>query len=474
MGKKSKRRGNKKITKGTTAKEETEAEIQQSIDQLAISNYEKPPSDARCWCLDQHDSGMSIERNCSCRGGSGFVHLSCYTKYAEGETKKRFGALSNARSEEELAKMEVELLNAWGSCPTCHQSFQGKFAIDLWSRCAAFVKDYNPDSNGLYLYIEALTSKLTSMTNTYGSEDTWRLVHKNEATHIANELLSLYKEMKEESDEDNPTFILQKEGLVYECLAYFSLGDARINGNKESAKAAIEYFKQTRDKYEEADIDGDLSFKILQIERNIRLAKHECGVEKENTETELKRSRDLYNKAISSQGKESLNAIVAGSEQLAIDLHLAKRGIESQRLVTELYTICKRIYGLNHPTTKQVMKHKKDITFREVGLPQPDGSTRKFQVLRYIDYKTVRLLGIGSNQSIGLEISVPIYKICMKEGTPILVRGIPEDDEKSCLNGKIGDLRSDYTIHFEDESLEPTRLWPIYFQILFDELPPKE
>ena len=58
MGKKSKRRGNKKNTH-TTA-EETEADLLQAgIDELAIQ--EKPPSDARCWiCLDQHDSGMSI------------------------------------------------------------------------------------------------------------------------------------------------------------------------------------------------------------------------------------------------------------------------------------------------------------------------------------------------------------------------------------------------------------------------------
>ena len=45
MGKKSKRRGDKKISKSTTA-EDTHADLQQGIDELAISNNnEKPPSD---------------------------------------------------------------------------------------------------------------------------------------------------------------------------------------------------------------------------------------------------------------------------------------------------------------------------------------------------------------------------------------------------------------------------------------------
>ena len=487
MGKKSKRRCNKKKTTAgaATTTEDTEADLlQQSIDQLAISNYEKPPSDAACWiCLDQHDSGMSIERNCSCRGGSGFVHLSCYTKYAEEETKKRFARFSNARSftsedeedeeyvAEELAKMEAELLDAWGKCPTCHQFFLGKFSIDLWSRCAAFVKDYNPDSVGLY--VRALTSKLTSMTNTYSTEDTWRLVHNNEATRIANELLSLYKEMKG-SDEVNPNLILQKEGLVYECLANFSMGEARRNNKKESGKFAEEYFAKARDKYKE--VQGDLSFKIASMERSVFVARREYCKERESTETALKRSRDLYDKAISSHGKESLNAIVAG-EQLVASLHIAHRGIESQRLITELYTICQRIYGLNHPTTKQVMKHKENATVREVGLPQPDGTTRNFQALRYINDKTVLLLDIGSN--LDVQLSVPSNSICIKDGTPVLIRGIPDDYEQSYLNGKIGDLRpvgdeGEYKIYFEDASLEPAKVYTDYIQILFDELPPKE
>ena len=111
---------------------------------------------------------------------------------------------------EKLARMEAELLNAWSNCPTCHQSFQGQFSIDLWSRCGTFLKDNTTDSIGLY--VEALTNKLMSMANTYAYEDTWRMVHKNEATRIANELLSLYEEMKEESYEGikihNPNLIL--------------------------------------------------------------------------------------------------------------------------------------------------------------------------------------------------------------------------------------------------------------------------
>lgn len=99
-----------------------------------------------------------------------------------------------------------------------------------------------------------------------------------------------YIEMKG-SDEDNPNLILQNEGLVCECLANFSMGEARKNDNRESGKAASEYFAKARDKYKE--VDGDLSFKIFQIERYIRLAKHEFCEEEESTETGLKISRDF-------------------------------------------------------------------------------------------------------------------------------------------------------------------------------------
>ena len=46
-----------------------------------------------CWlCLEEgpDESGAPLVRNCSCRGLSGFAHLSCLQKYAESEGRRAY------------------------------------------------------------------------------------------------------------------------------------------------------------------------------------------------------------------------------------------------------------------------------------------------------------------------------------------------------------------------------------------------
>ncbi len=46
-----------------------------------------------CWiCFDEgpDDDGAPLIRNCSCRGTSGFVHLSCVVNYAENKSREAY------------------------------------------------------------------------------------------------------------------------------------------------------------------------------------------------------------------------------------------------------------------------------------------------------------------------------------------------------------------------------------------------
>jgi E3 ubiquitin-protein ligase DOA10 len=46
-----------------------------------------------CWlCLEEglDNSGKPLVRNCSCRGSSGFAHISCIINFAESESKKAY------------------------------------------------------------------------------------------------------------------------------------------------------------------------------------------------------------------------------------------------------------------------------------------------------------------------------------------------------------------------------------------------
>ena len=55
-------------------------------------------------CLDaQHESGEPLRRDCSCRGGSGWVHVSCLVGYAENRSSR--------------SRNSADLKKAWQDCP---------------------------------------------------------------------------------------------------------------------------------------------------------------------------------------------------------------------------------------------------------------------------------------------------------------------------------------------------------------------
>ncbi len=107
-----------------------------------------PSSGASCWiCLheDADDSGQPIRRDCSCRGDSGWVHLSCLIQYAEtksegwikknGEMYWGTGMLAGGVIDNEARKTDP-----WMVCPNCRQHYISQFSIDIIDGKVTFVK----------------------------------------------------------------------------------------------------------------------------------------------------------------------------------------------------------------------------------------------------------------------------------------------------------------------------------------------
>lgn len=119
------------------------------LSELDAPRYEDVSS---CWiCLEegQNDSGQQLLRDCSCRGGSGFSHLSCLVEYA-GYKYQQINDVS-------------QFSNPWEVCPSCNQNYQNELAVNLATKFVDFVE--NTYADDLSRYLEALLFKLTTLHN---------------------------------------------------------------------------------------------------------------------------------------------------------------------------------------------------------------------------------------------------------------------------------------------------------------------
>ena len=116
------------------------------------------PDGAVCYfCLGEEgdEEGKPLVRDCSCRGNSGFAHLSCLTNYAE---QKSIGA----REVDTAAFAEP-----WEICNNCKQPFQCQLSIDLSYAFVSFAEStYGHPGNSKWdklKVMESLRSKIKVM-----------------------------------------------------------------------------------------------------------------------------------------------------------------------------------------------------------------------------------------------------------------------------------------------------------------------
>jgi len=112
-----------------------------------------------CWlCLEEgpDEGGAPLVRDCSCRGTSGFAHLSCIVKYAEIEGKQLY--------EREWAP---SCIRPFSICPNCKQFYQSGVRKGLAKACVEFVeKGFKDKMNFLlhkHLYAHAMMNQMAML-----------------------------------------------------------------------------------------------------------------------------------------------------------------------------------------------------------------------------------------------------------------------------------------------------------------------
>jgi hypothetical protein len=238
--------------------------------------------------LDDDDADEPLRRDCACRGtDAGFVHLSCLAEYAATKSKQ-----TNS-----MNLGMIEFIKPWRDCPSCHQKYQNKLAVDIATEFVSFVRRQYPHDT--QKQVESLHLKLRALSSMF---ERLQPVQKREAGVTANVLLSLIDRMRANVSP------LPERYSEFEADAYNTHGGIALDeGTEESARRALAHFENQL-KVREA-IGHAVGIAIAK--RNIAIAKsmYEGG----SNEELLKTSQDLYELRVAKLGEEHENTIIAGT-----------------------------------------------------------------------------------------------------------------------------------------------------------------
>ena len=434
-----------------------------------------PPPDGEeeeiCWlCLDaNHESGLPLRRDCSCRGGSGFAHLPCIVEYAMNKNEQ----WRTGYSIDSVDEYDFDIfVTPWGDCPNCKQYYGYQLTLDLANALVSLVEEKYPGDKLIYMH--ALYQKLDAL-----AYRTSQPKQTEEAKQIGNEILNMIVQMKngDSSLPENILRILQHtEANVYHNLAFF----------EEDAKTAVGYYEKYRD-FLETTGHGD-KYNVAVIEQSIIELKstYDESIQKLSDEEELKQSQEIYNARVGQFGEDAdPGARVLHGTALATELCIANRKIESERLLKNLVSVSKQLHGPNHSVTKNVEENLLSVRQRLVVF-EYQGELKVFKLLRYEeDGEKCIVQGPMSPESLNnadehVTLTVATEDVRPQLGSPVVCHGLVEAPLNR-LNGKIGDVRSrdkevdsysslfscSFKVHFEDKDLEPCFLKPENLRILF-------
>ena len=273
---------------------------------MALSSI---PNDGVCYfCLGEEgdDEGKPLVRDCSCRGNSGFAHLSCLTKYAEQKCR--------AAGDGEMATFT----EPWYKCNNCKQPFQNQLAIDLASACVSFAEaTYGHPDSGKWDKLKIMAA-LRFKINKLGDSDADR-------TMLINQLLDTVKQTKK--DLNMIRWIHKPKGseeyryyrllcVEYEAYAYAELGTLLISDTSEEGfKIAITHYKKVRAIYNLVgmkDSAQQMDTIISMQTANKQAVNNEDAPSATITNSGLEAMKKMYESNIISEGMDSVIAIQSG------------------------------------------------------------------------------------------------------------------------------------------------------------------
>ena len=238
----------------------------------------------------------------------------------------------------------TEFVNPWRVCPSCHQEYQNKLAIDMTTKFNSFVRRQYPDDTRRQ--VEALYSKLRAL---YFMFNRLQPRQMREFGVTANVLLSLIDRMK--GDASLSRRYSQMEAKAYNAHGHIALDE----GTEESARRAVVHFEKDLKVCEAiGDDDG-----IAAAKNNIARARSKYEGDRNNHEL-LKTSRELYELRVTKHGEEHENTIDAG-KIYALRLRNADRREEARELLMKLLATSKQVFGSDHTITTDIESELKQV-----------------------------------------------------------------------------------------------------------------
>jgi len=406
-----------------------------------------------CWlCLGERldASGMPLVRNCSCRGSSGFVHLSCIIRYAEIDGRNSYQSMGNIGA-------------AFQECPNCKQEFQNDLRYHLERARVSFVEREFADDHMLYL--RALIHRVRVL-NAENDDDT------AEGDQICFKMISIIDEMKSDHSQSD----WSGEFMKMEAVVLYVIGLFHMNvGSEESLQEALKYFGSAIYLF---TLLGDEN-NIISAKKNI--AKIEAKFNGEeiccNEGNDLEFSQRQYKYWLGKLGEQHPITIRRG-ELLAHALYCSNQGVAAERLLTKLAAISRQVHGPTHNCTLSATSALKDVKDRRVFV---DSRREWFHALKYendglicvVKGPVVEFSGGSSSmqEEHMLTLSLPVSDVFPGPGTPVVCQGL---SESAHFNGKIGDTRGfnegegKFEVHFEEAGLEPAIIKHENLRIVFE------
>jgi hypothetical protein len=436
-----------------------------------MTTAQAPLDEPSCWlCLEegQDTFGKPLVRNCSCRGSSGFAHISCIINFAESESKRAYMAGDMGDS---LATFEV--------CPNCKQDYQNDVAYELSKAQVDFVEREFTGAQHGFLYTNALTCRLV-LLNVKNESD------RCEGEEVISKMLSTFEAMKH--TEQHRSHLLHPDATkAFEGHANANIGTFyhKIGSDDGLRKAKI-YFQKARSIFEsEGDELGVMTISNLidNVEAEISGDGRRCLTQAIEVGLEL-RKYQLFTKEFGADDNTTIEAGV----QLALAMWKEFRTIEAERLLVKLIAASRRVHGMGHDCTQFAISALQRVKERRVFLKK-DGEINVDEV-----YRVIRYTSDGERCVVQGPVSKVVYdprsnrsepshdgaertfeaeraNVVTSRGTPVVCTGL---QKATHLNGKIGDRREfdedtgRYTIHFEDETLKPVMVKPENIRIVFD------
>lgn len=408
-------------------------------------------SSSCCWlCLGEGPdaSGMPLVRNCSCRGSSGFAHLSCIIRYAEIDGRNSFRSTGNIGT-------------AFQECSNCKQEFQNDLRYDLERARVSFIeKEF---SNDHMMHLRALIHRIRVL-------DAEQDADRAEGDQICYKMISIIDKMRCDPSMqhacDREGF-MKMEAVVLYVVGLFKMGV----GSDENLQVALEYFRRAVDLF---TVLGD---EINQLTAKKNISKVEAklhGVKVHYDEgSNLKFSEMQYYHWLEKMGEHHPITIRRG-ELFAHTQYCLYHGVAAERLLTKLVAMSHRVHGPTHNCTLSATSALQDIKERRVFI---DSRKEWFHALRYEnDGQSCVVKGPIVDSARGgydgdrmLTLTIPIEEVFPAPGTPVICHGLTEG---SHLNGKVGDTqgfdKGAFKVHFEEAGLEPAIIKHENLRILFE------